>query len=88
MAWKETVSTVEALRDRQVGMDIVPASMRGIETKEQSNGFFTETIFLKVKRPYFTSLACRHLTNKAETDGALQIPLPSLSNQCGSVFVV
>ena len=82
------MGTVEALGDRRVGMDIVSASMRGIETKEQSNEFFTETIFLKVKRPYFTSLACRHLTNKAETDGALQIPLPSLSNQCGSVFVV
>ena len=82
------MGTVEALRDRRLGMDIVPASMRGIETKKQCNGLFTETILLKVKRPYFTSVACRHPTNKAETDGALQIPLPSLSNQCCSVFLV
>ena len=51
MAWKETVGTVEAPRDRRLGMDIVPASMRGIQTKKQFNGLFTETIFLKVKRP-------------------------------------
>ena len=82
------MGTVEALRDRRLGMDIVPASMRAIETKNNLMVFSLRQYFLKVKRPYFTSVACRHLTNKAETDGALQIPLPSLSNQCGSVFLV
>lgn len=77
------MGTVEALRDRLLGLDVVSASMGGIGTKKQSRQYF-----LKVKRPYFTSVACRHLTNKAETDGALQIPLLSLSNQCGLVFLV
>ena len=68
------MGTVEALRDRRLGLDIVSASMRGIETEKQSNNLFTETIFCKGKASlYFTSVACRHLSNKAETDGALQI---------------
>lgn len=53
MAWKETVGTVEAPRDRRLGMDIVPASMREIETKKQSNGLFTETILFKGKASLF-----------------------------------
>ena len=47
------MGTVEALRDRRLGMDIVPASMRAIETKKQSNGLFTETIFFKGKASLF-----------------------------------
>ena len=53
MAWKETVGTVEALRDRRLGMDIVLASMRGIETKKQSSGLLTETILFKGKASLF-----------------------------------
>lgn len=47
------MGTVEALRDRRLGMDIVLASMRGIETKKQSNGLFTETILFKGKASLF-----------------------------------
>ena len=53
MAWKETVGTVEALRDRRLGLDIVSASMRGIETEKQSNSLFTETIFCIGKASLF-----------------------------------
>ena len=53
MAWKETVGTVEALRDGRLGLDIVSASMRGIETEKQSNSLFTETIFCKGKASLF-----------------------------------
>ena len=57
MAWKETVGTVEALRDGRLGLDIVSASMRGIETEKQSNSLFTETIFCKASLFYVGSLS-------------------------------
>lgn len=47
------MGTVEALRDRRLGLDVVSASMGGIGTKKQSNGLFTETIFFKGKASLF-----------------------------------
>lgn len=47
------MGTVEALRDRRLGLDVVSASMEGIGTKKQSNGLFTETIFFKGKASLF-----------------------------------
>lgn len=47
------MGTVEGLRDRRLGLDVVSASMGGIGTKKQSNGLFTETIFFKGKASLF-----------------------------------
>lgn len=47
------MGTVEALRDRRLGLDVVSASMGGIGTKKQSNGLFTETIFFEGKASLF-----------------------------------